>query len=207
MNYFTIQWFKELVMKHIIKMIIIAFFYLCIIPFGITAKLTYKLFGSQFLFTMFAEFLSLIPSFPGYFSRGCYYQMTLAKADVELFTAFGTYVSKIETTIGKNVGIGGRTIIGFADIGDNTVIANNVSILSGARQHNFDDPESLIAGNDNHFNKMIIGKNVFIGEQAIIMANIGDKSIIGAGSVVVKEIPPYSIAVGNPAQVVKERAK
>ncbi len=194
-------------MKRLIKMTVIAFFYILMLPFGISAKLTYKLFGSHVLFSMFGEFLSLIPSFPGYFSRGCYYQMTLAKADVELFLAFGSYISKIETKIGKGVGIGGHSIIGLAEIGDNTVIANFVSILSGSRQHNFDDPNASIADSNNHFNKMIVGSDVFIGDQSVVMANIGDKSIIGAGSIVVKEIPPYSIAVGNPAKVVKERTK
>lgn len=37
------------------------------------------------------------------------------------------------------------------------------------------------------------------------MANIGQRSIIGAGSVVVKDIPEYSVAVGNPARVIKSR--
>ena len=194
-------------MKRVIKLIVIAFFYILMIPFGLSAKLAHKLFGSQILFSMFAEFLSLIPSFPGYFSRGCFYQMTLAKADVELFVAFGSYISKIDTKIGKGVGIGGRTIIGLCEIGDNTVIANNVSILSGSKQHNFDDPTKLITDTENKFDKMFIGESVFIGDQTVIMANIGDKSIIGAGSIVVKDIPPYSIAVGNPAKVVKERAK
>ncbi len=194
-------------MKRIIKMIVIAFFYILMLPFGISAKLTYKLFGSQILFAMFGEFLSLIPSFFGFFSRGCYYHMTLAQADIELFLAFGSYISKIETKIGKGSSIGGHTIIGLAEIGENTVIANFVSVLSGSRQHNFDDPDSSISGSDNHFEKMIIGNDVFIGDQSVVMANIGDKSIIGAGSVVVKEIPPYSIAVGNPAKVVKERPK
>ena len=50
-------------MKRMIKTMVIAFFYICMLPFGIPAKLTYKLFGSQLLFTMFGEFLSLIPSF------------------------------------------------------------------------------------------------------------------------------------------------
>ncbi len=194
-------------MKRICKMIVIAFFYILMLPFGVLAKLTYKLFGSQILFTMFGEFLSLIPSFPGYFSRGCYYQMTLAKADIELFLAFGSYISKIETRIGKNVAIGGRTTIGLAEIGDNAAIANHVSVLSGRRQHNFDDPGSLVVDAEGVFDKIVIGNNVFIGDQSVVMANIGDKSIIGAGSVVVKEIPSYSVAVGNPAKVVKKRTK
>jgi acetyltransferase-like isoleucine patch superfamily enzyme len=50
-----------------------------------------------------------------------------------------------------------------------------------------------------------IEKGCWIGEKVIILpgVNIGKRSIIGAGSVVTKSIPEYSIAVGNPARVIK----
>ena len=45
----------------------------------------------------------------------------------------------------------------------------------------------------------------WVGEKVIIMpgVTIGDRSIIGAGAIVTRDIPPYSIAVGNPAKVIK----
>lgn len=51
-----------------------------------------------------------------------------------------------------------------------------------------------------------IGKNVWIGENAVILQDItiGDGCIIGAGSIVTKDIPAYSVAVGNPARVIKQ---
>ena len=59
---------------------------------------------------------------------------------------------------------------------------------------------------DNHF-QIIIGNEVWIGESATIVggARIGSGAIIGANSVVTGNIPPYAIAVGNPARVVKYR--
>lgn len=50
-----------------------------------------------------------------------------------------------------------------------------------------------------------IGKNVWIGERAVILPNVkvGDYAVIGAMSVVTHDIPPYAVAVGNPARVVK----
>jgi acetyltransferase-like isoleucine patch superfamily enzyme len=56
--------------------------------------------------------------------------------------------------------------------------------------------------------EIIIGNGVFIGARAVILKgiSIGDHSIIGAGAVVTKNIPPKSIAVGNPAKVIKERS-
>jgi acetyltransferase-like isoleucine patch superfamily enzyme len=52
-----------------------------------------------------------------------------------------------------------------------------------------------------------VGNDVWIGEDVHILSGvtIGDGAIIGAGSVVTKDIPPYSVAVGNPAKVIKYR--
>ncbi len=53
----------------------------------------------------------------------------------------------------------------------------------------------------------IIGNDVWIGQNATIMpgVHIGDGAIIGANSVVAKDIAPYSVAVGNPCRVIKKR--
>lgn len=55
--------------------------------------------------------------------------------------------------------------------------------------------------------KIIIGHDVWIAEGCIIKAGvkIGNGAVIGMGSIVTKDIPPYSIAVGNPARVIKYR--
>lgn len=52
---------------------------------------------------------------------------------------------------------------------------------------------------------IIIGKNVWIGAGCIITSgvNIGEGSVIGAGSIVTKNIPPFSLALGNPAKIIK----
>lgn len=54
---------------------------------------------------------------------------------------------------------------------------------------------------------IIIGNDVWIGNNAVILSGvtISDGAVIGAGSVVTKDVPPYCIAVGNPAKVVKKR--
>ena len=54
---------------------------------------------------------------------------------------------------------------------------------------------------------VVIGDHVWIGTRAMILpgVTIGEGAVIGAGSVVTKDIPPYSIAVGSPAKVVRER--
>lgn len=59
---------------------------------------------------------------------------------------------------------------------------------------------------DDGSGEVIIGDDVYVGVNSVILRNvrIGKNSVIGAGSVVVKDIPPNVVAVGNPAAVIKE---
>ncbi|KAA3634645.1 MAG: acyltransferase [Calditrichaeota bacterium] len=194
-------------MRKLIKGCILAFFFIITLPAGLLANIPFWLFKSQLMFALFGELFSNLPGFIGVYCRMCFYKMTLAESHLDVYFAFGSIITKKGTRLEHRVGIGGRTIIGLADIGHDTIIANTVSLLSGAKQHNFDNTKSTVADGTNIFQRMTIGPNVFIGDQSIIMADIGEKTIIGAGAVVVKDIPPYSIAVGNPAKVVKERPR
>ncbi len=198
---------RRIQMKKTVKTLFYIFCYLLVLPCGLTAKICYRFLRWNMPYHFFAETFSLVPSPIGYIIRGCYYNQTLKSTYSDLFIHFGSHISKVDCVIGRNVKIGGHTIIGLANIGDNAIIANNINVLSGRRQHNFEDPtRELLAGSDT-FDCINIGEGVFVGDNSIIMANIGDYSIIGAGSVVVKDIPAYSVAVGNPARVIKERPR
>jgi acetyltransferase-like isoleucine patch superfamily enzyme len=89
-------------------------------------------------------------------------------------------------------------------IEDFVLIANKVYISDN--NHCFEDIATPIIFQEIKFvNKVKIGQGSWIGENVcIIGANIGKNSIIGANSVVTKDIPDYSIAVGVPARVVKQ---
>lgn len=90
-------------------------------------------------------------------------------------------------------------------IGDNVLIASDVFIIDYNHGTDPQTPNYL----DNPLETkggVEIGDGVWIGNNCVILQNvsIGKKSIVGAGSVVTKSIPPYSIAVGNPAKVIKK---
>lgn len=110
--------------------------------------------------------------------------------------------------VGQGVYIGtGTTLFGHRglEIGDKCLLAQNITLTPYS--HIFDDPERSIRSQGGHSKKVIIGRDVYIGMGVNIMysGDIGEGSVIGAGSVVVKPIPPYSVAVGCPAKVIKER--
>jgi acetyltransferase-like isoleucine patch superfamily enzyme len=103
--------------------------------------------------------------------------------------------------IGDNCFIGPKVRIGRY-----TMLASNVTIRGG--DHIFTDPNKpiIFSGRPN-LQKTIIGEDVWVGMSSIIMAGvtIGDGAIIGAGSIVNKDIPPYAIFAGVPAKIVKMR--
>jgi len=111
-------------------------------------------------------------------------------------------------TIENDVYIGtGTTLFGHKglEIGDHVLMAQNITLTPFS--HIFSDASQNIDRQDGHCTKVTIADDVYVGMGTTILytGNIGKGSVIGAGSVVVKPIPPYSVAVGNPAKVIKER--
>lgn len=96
---------------------------------------------------------------------------------------------------------------GNINIGNNVIIGPNTVIR--ASNHNTDRYDMLIRDQGHKGGKIKIDDDVWIGANVTILPNvtIGKSTIIGAGSVVTKDIPDFSIAVGVPAKVIKDRRK
>lgn len=93
---------------------------------------------------------------------------------------------------------------GKISIGENTLIASYVAIIS--ENHGMNPELGIPYGQQNLIeNNTLIGKYCWIGEKVVILpgVTIGDWCIIGASSVVTHDIPSYTIAIGNPAKVIK----
>lgn len=111
--------------------------------------------------------------------------------------------------IGDDVSISGVTIYAFKhiEIGDHTIIGANTKIFD-SDFHPIDPQIRLVDEDDKVHTAMketVIGKNVFIECNVLILkgVHIGNNSVIGAGSVVSKDVPPDCIAAGNPATIMK----
>lgn len=154
-------------------------------------------------FSAQAEMMSLLPGKIGYMFRNVYLRFTLDQCPLDCCILFGALFSHSDARIGHRVYIGSRCQIGHADIGDDTMLADGVQLLSGGKQHGTAQRGTRFQDQAGEATRITVGSNSWIGSGAIVMANVGSDCIIGAGSVVTKPIPDGQVAVGNPARVIR----
>lgn len=120
---------------------------------------------------------------------------------------------------GASFGSGARIEIGnYSGLGENCKVPDDIKIGRDVMMA----PDVLIVGKNHQFENLqipmrlqgakdstpvVIGDDVWIGARVIILPGIqvGNGAIIGAGSVVTNNVPPYAICAGNPARVIKYR--
>jgi acetyltransferase-like isoleucine patch superfamily enzyme len=162
-------------------------------------------FKSDSLFSGFSQFLGLLPGKTGTYLRAGFYRYTMSKCSNDVVISFLVLFAQQDTEIDSGVYIGPSCNIGTCKIGKNTLIGSGVHIMSGKRQHVFDDPERDIKDQGGMLQKISIGEDCWIGNGALILANVGNKCVVGSGSVVTNDLPAYSIVAGNPAKIVRSR--
>lgn len=173
-------------------------------PLALAANIRYKNSGSEYSYQFSAKLLSLIPGRTGQYLRCSFYKQTLVDSSYDLAVGFCSYFAHPTASAERGVTIGSYSIIGTARIGSNVLIASRVSILSGKYQHGGGPgSDQLDTDKEPYFQEVKIGSGSWLGEGAIIMADIGEKSVVSAGSVVTKAMPAEHTAVGNPARFIR----
>lgn len=152
------------------------------------------------VYTFFAQAFATAPGGIGDYLRGAYYHLTLEAFDLSSRVSFGSFFAHPEAKIGKRVYVGSYCILGRVAIGDGTLLASGVQVLSGGRQHMRSDQGEAFSGGE--FVQVTIGSDSWIGAAATVMADVGSRTTVGAGSVVTKSVPDDCVAVGSPARVI-----
>lgn len=126
-----------------------------------------------------------------------------SNSTIEDFTTINNGVGPV--FIGDRTRIGmGNTLIGPVTVGNDVRFAQNV-VLSGLN-HSYQDVTCPIHAQGVSTAPIVVEDESWLGANVVVVAGvtIGKHSIIAAGAVVTKNIPPYSVAVGNPARVIKQ---
>jgi virginiamycin A acetyltransferase len=169
-----------------------------LLPLIVGAWIEAAVFDAERWFSACAELLSIAPGWPGNLLRKGFYGATLRGCAVRVSIAFGTLIVHRDAAVGHGVSIGSYCIIGRADIGDGAQIASRVSVTSGRHQHG--SAAACVDPTTPRLERVAIGVQAWIGEGAIVMADIGRASIVGAGSVVTRAVADGVTVAGNPAR-------
>jgi acetyltransferase-like isoleucine patch superfamily enzyme len=122
---------------------------------------------------------------------------------IEKQCVVNTWHGEVVLEEGAVIGIG-SLVIGPVTIGKGSACAQHCFITG--QSHYYKDITKSFRQQGFDIRPVAIGEGVWIGSNCVIVPGItiGKKSVIGAGSVVTRDIPPFSLAVGNPAKVVKQ---
>ena len=122
---------------------------------------------------------------------------------VESFACINNAVGDV--IIGDHTRIGlHNTIIGPVTIGSHVNLAQGITIT--ALNHNFSDAEKRIDEQGVNTTPVVIEDDIWIGANAVILpgVTIGQHSVVAAGAIVTKDVPPHSLVAGVPAKVIRQ---
>jgi len=122
---------------------------------------------------------------------------------IESFSCINNAVGNV--IIGNHTRVGlHNTIIGPVTIGDHVNLAQGITVT--ALNHNFADTDKRIDEQGVSTSPVMIEDDIWIGANAIVLpgVTIGHHSVVAAGAVVTKDVPPHSLVAGVPAKIIKQ---
>lgn len=168
---------------------------------------TYKEKFWLILYSVFAKPLPISHHFPPAKAVRLFFaRRILKKVGKEINIEKGAVING-QVSVGNYSGIGVNCeLYGPVLIGEHVMMGPEVVIYTQNHAFGRVDVPIQEQGYDE-FRPVTIGNDVWIGRRVIILpgVNIGEGCIIGAGAVLAKDVPPYSIVVGNPGKIVKSR--
>ena len=122
---------------------------------------------------------------------------------VESYSCINNAVGDV--IIGDHTRVGlHNTVIGPVTIGSHVNLAQGITVT--ALNHNFAEKDLRIDEQGVSTNPVTIGDDIWIGANAVILpgVTIGNHSVVAAGAVVTKDVPPHTLVAGVPAKIIKE---
>lgn len=176
-----------------------------ILPQLASFRLRAALMGENRALIGSSQLLSLVPGLPGQYLRRAFLARVLrggcaSSAAIE----FGTLFSQIDARIDEQVYIGPRCHLGHVHLERDVLLAAGVHVPSGPHTHGT-DLSSSIHDQPGALRVVRIGAGSWIGSNAVVLADVGRNTIVGAGAVVTRPLPDRVIAAGVPARVVRRR--
>jgi virginiamycin A acetyltransferase len=178
---------------------------LVIVPAVLSYELRARVMGRDRALAGSTQALAILPGLLGQYLRRAFLAHALDHCDPTATIEFGTIFSQAGARLDARVYVGPRCHLGLVHVERGVLIAAGVHVPSGPATHGTADLDRPIRDQDGSPSLVRIGEGAWIGSAAIVLADVGRHSIVGAGAVVTRPVPEYTVAAGVPAKVVRAR--
>lgn len=161
--------------------------------------------GRERAFPGWSQLFSLFTGISGAYLRRAFYRLVLARCGAGSWISFGTVFSHATAQVGRNTYVGVYCCLGDITLEDDVLLGSHVSVMNGGSQHGIARLDIPIREQPGTWVRVTIGRDSWIGDRAIVLADVGKHCVVGAGSVVTQPLPDYAIAVGSPARILRYR--
>ncbi len=179
----------------------------CVAPAWAAYRLSAALLGADRAFPGLAQAFALLPGLTGVTLRRAFFRLTIRRCGTDVHVGFGALLTSPDTTLGTHCYIGPYSVLGAVDVGDDALLGSAVSVMNGSRQHGAARLDLPVREQPGEWPRVTIGRDVWVGDRAVIMAHVGDQAIVAAAAVVTKPVEPRQIVAGVPARPAGRRGE
>jgi virginiamycin A acetyltransferase len=176
-------------------------------PFVWSYTVRAALFGRDRAIQSSTQLLALVPGLTGQYLRRAFLSRTIAACHHTVVVEFGTTFSQVGARLDERAYIGPGCHLGLVHVERDAMLAAGVQIPSGSMTHRFDDVTRSIRDQPSVRRLVRIGAGSWIGAHAVVMADVGAETVVGAGAVVTRAVPGGVVAAGVPARVMRIRGE
>ena len=177
---------------------------LVMLPAIASFKLRAAVVGPNRALTGSSQLWSLVPGLTGqYLRRALLARALRGGCAPSAVIEFGVLFSQVDATIDEGVYIGPRCHLGHVHLERDVLLAAGVHVPSGAHTHGTDLSATEFRDQPGDLRQVRIGAGSWIGSNAVVMADVGKHTVVGAGAVVTRPLPDRVLAAGVPARIVK----
>jgi acetyltransferase-like isoleucine patch superfamily enzyme len=176
-----------------------------VLPFWFGFLLSSLVLGRGKAFPGWSQALSLFPGLLGVYLRRAFYRLVFPRCGADTCLSFGVIFSHPTAEVGRTVYVGAFCCLGDVTLEDDVLIGSHVSITNGGAQHGIERLDVPVREQPGAFPRITIGRDTWIGDRAVVLADVGRHCVVGAGAVVMNPVPDFAVVAGSPARVVRFR--
>ena len=187
-----------------LKRVMLAAAWFLVSPLVLSVRLEELLLGreAERIFDGSKELLAPAPGLVGQYLRTAFYSSVCRSVSIDARFGLGSVVSTRDVAIGAGSVVGNQSIIGRSSIGRDVMIASRVSIISDRYLHGHPSDRIRGVSSSGETPPPSIGDGCWLGENSVVMADLGPRCTVAAGAVVARAAEAGTTLMGNPARKV-----